>query len=164
MGQWEPSVGASNEWYTPSYVFDALGCRFDLDVAHPHGVRTHVPCDGYLSRDGLSTPWFGFIWMNPPFGGRNGLTPWLDQFFAHGNGVALVPDRTSAPWFRDAWRQADLVMFTPKIRFLRPDGSQGKCPSNGTALMAVGKRGCVALENAYRAGLGILARPEGLAA
>jgi hypothetical protein len=39
--------------------------------------------------------------MNPPFGGRNGLAPWLDKFFANGNGIALTPDRTSAPWWQD---------------------------------------------------------------
>ena len=25
----------SQEWYTPPYIFDALGCRFDLDPASP---------------------------------------------------------------------------------------------------------------------------------
>ncbi len=100
--------------------------------------------------------------MNPPFGGRNGIAPWLDRFFDHGNGIALSPDRTSAPWFFDAWRQADLVLFTPKIKFLRPDGSAGKSPSNGTALMAAGDRGVAALQRAARKGLGILALPIGI--
>ncbi len=36
MSHWEAS-GESNEWYTPKYIFDALGTRFDLDVAAPHG-------------------------------------------------------------------------------------------------------------------------------
>lgn len=158
MGVWEASAGASDEWYTPAYIFDALGCRFDLDVAAPVR-RTHVPCDGAICCDSLTSNWFGFVWMNPPFGGRNGLEPWLAKFFKHGNGIALTPDRTSAPWFRDAWSRADLVMFLPKVRFLRPDGSEGKQPGNGTALWAAGAQATVALSRAANAGLGILAMP-----
>ncbi len=158
MSHWE-TPGASNEWYTPRYVFDALDCRFDLDVAHPFGCETHVPAERFLSADSLESEWSGFVWMNPPFGGRNALTPWLDKFFAHGNGIALVPDRTSAPWFWDAWRQASAVLFTRKIRFLRPDGSEGVSPSNGTCLMAAGRRGRNALLRAERQGLGIFGHP-----
>ena len=164
MSHWE-TAGASDEWYTPAFVFEALGERFDLDVASPECVSlTHVPCSEWLFHDALNHPWFGFIWMNAPFGGRNSLEPWLDRFFAHGNGIALTPDRTSAPWFQDAWRKADAVLFTRKIRFLRPDGSEGKSPSNGTALMAAGHRAEVALRRAATAGLGILGRPERIAA
>jgi len=158
MSHWETS-GQSDEWYTPKFVFDALGCRFDLDVAHPLNVGTHVPADLWYANRGLESEWFGFVWMNPPFGGRNSLEPWLDKFFDHGDGIALTPDRTSAPWFQSAWPRADLVMFTRKIRFLRPDGTEGKSPSNGTALWAVGPRGFAALVKAFSSGLGILSLP-----
>lgn len=158
MSAWE-TPGASDEWYTPAYVFEALGCAFDLDVAHPSCVRTHVPAAAHFCERGLENGWFGFVWMNPPFGGRNSLGPWLEKFFAHGNGIALTPDRTSAPWFRAAWQYADAVLFTPKIRFLRPDGTEGKSPSNGTALWAAGDDAVKALERAASDGLGILARP-----
>jgi hypothetical protein len=33
MALHEQSVGATDEWFTPPYVFDALGCEFDMDVA-----------------------------------------------------------------------------------------------------------------------------------
>ena len=163
MAYWD-KPGASDEWYTPAHVFAALGCTFDLDVAHPANRRTHVPAARILSARGLEEPWTGFVWMNPPFGGRNALGPWLDRFFAHGDGIALTPDRTSAPWFRDAWMRADSVLFTPKLRFERPDGTQGMSPSNGTALFAAGDRGLRALVHAAGQGLGILACPITLAA
>ncbi len=156
MGYWN-TKGKSDKWYTPKHVFEALDCTFDLDVAAPEGF---VPADFFIFENSLTNRWNGFVWMNPPFGGRNGLVPWLKKFFDHGNGIALTPDRTSTPWFRDAWRKADAVLFTPKLRFIRPDGSEGKSPSNGTALFAAGERGTVALENASRAGLGILAIPK----
>ena len=158
MGAWEAS-GQSDEWFTPKFVFDALGCEFDLDVAAPNGGGDCVPAHLRYSRFGLQEPWFGFVWMNPPFGGRNALVPWLDKFFEHGCGIALTPDRTSAPWFWDAWARADLVMFTRKIRFIRPDGNEGKSPSCGTALWVVGDKAVSALHRAQAAGLGIVGSP-----
>lgn len=156
--------GKSDEWWTPPHVFDALGCRFDMDVAHPNVEEPVTPCDDFLFAGGLTTAWRGFVWMNPPFGGRNGIEPWLEHFFAHGNGIALTPDRTSAPWFQKAWRRADAVLFTPKLRFLRPNGTEGASPSNGTALFAAGGRAVAALDRARAAGLGILGWPERSAA
>ena len=60
------SHGESDEWYTPRYIFDALGERFDLDVACPSGGPRHVPTMAFLTEveDGLVQPWNGFIWMN----------------------------------------------------------------------------------------------------
>lgn len=159
MGYWD-RPGASDEWFTPPHIFRALGVRFDLDVAAPQDrTNIHVPADRFLTADGLTAPWSGFVWMNPPFGGRNGIEPWLDRFVEHGNGIALTPDRTSAPWFWRAWQRVDCAIFTRKIRFIRSDGSEGASPSNGTALLAIGDRGVAALVRASASGLGILSIP-----
>lgn len=158
MSAWE-SLGRSDEWYTPKYIFDALGASFDLDVSPARHGTSYVPAAKGCFTDGLVEDWRGFVWMNPPFGGRNALAPWLDRFFDHGNGVALTPDRTSAPWFRSAWASADAAMFLPKVRFLKPDGTEGKSPSTGTTLWAAGSQAIDALLRAERAGLGIMALP-----
>lgn len=156
MSYWE-TRGASNEWYTPAYLFDAMECQFDLDVAAPFPGPLHTPCEGWFYDRSLERIWAGFIWMNPPFGGRNGLVPWLDKFFRHGNGVALTPDRTSAPWWQDAALKADSILFVSgRVRFIRPDGSLGKSPSNGTSLFASGHRAEAALMKAAANGLGVL--------
>jgi hypothetical protein len=99
--------------------------------------------------------------MNPPFGGRNGVVPWLAKFIDHGNGIALTPDRTSAPWFQEAAKQMDAILFVaPKIRFERADGTTGDWPSTGTALMAIGDAGKAALIRAQALGrLGLLVVP-----
>lgn len=151
MSSWETS-GRSDEWYTPAFIFDALAVTFDLDVAAPEGGPLHVPCRRWIDKtqDGLKCDWWqGFVWMNPPFGGRNSLAPWLDKFFRHGNGIALTPDRTSAPWWQDAASSADAMLLTRgKIKFLRPDGSVGRSPGAGVTLWASGAEGCAALMRA----------------
>jgi len=161
MALHEQAVGATDEWYTPRHVFEAMRVRFDLDVAAPPGACPAGDfCEYELTFESLSRQWWGFVWMNPPFGGRNALDPWLKKFFAHGEGVALVPDRTSAPWWQDYAPRADLILFVrKKLRFLRPDGTEGASPAQGTTLLAAGPRGCVALRNAARAGLGLLLEP-----
>lgn len=162
MSHWE-TLGASDEWFTPAAVFEALGCNFDQDVAHPGRTDfCRVPAATIITANSLDQPWSGFVWMNPPFGGRNGITPWLDKFIAHGNGIALTPDRTSAPWFQAALPAMDAVLFTRKIRFIRPDGTEGKSPSNGTALMAIGPEGIAALLRAEAARFGVLSMPRSI--
>lgn len=155
-------VGASDEWYTPPYVFDALGCSFDVDVASPgQSVTPWIPASYFVQACSLGTAWEGFAWMNPPFGGRNGLVPWLTKFFEHGNGIALTPDRTSAPWWQQFAPRADLILFTAgKIKFIGVDGKPGQSPADGTSLMAVGPRAANALRRASLCGLGFLTIPS----
>jgi len=162
MALHEQSVGKTDEWYTPKYVFDALGCEFDTDVASPED-RTHccVPAKEFILRDSLTTPWKGFVWMNPPFGGRNALHLWLDKFFCHRNGIALVPDRTSAPWWQEHVPKSDAVLFVKKkIQFIGADGAPGKSPAQGTCLLASGGKAVDALAGARWAGLGVLFQPD----
>ena len=147
--------GQSDEWYTPAYVFNALGERFDLDVAAPRLGPRHVPANDWHcdTTDGLTAPWNGFVWMNPPFGHQSAKRAWLGRFFDHGNGIALLPDRTSAPWWQEYAPRASAVLFiAPKVKFERPDGTIGEQPGTGTTLFAAGDRARSALMRAYSLG------------
>lgn len=140
MSDWE-TAGKSDEWYTPKFIFDAIPSAFCLDVAAPVEGPRYVPCQSWIHEHSLSCNWEGFVWMNPPFGGRNGIEPWLDKFFAHGDGIALTPDRTSAPWWQDAAMKTDgMLLMRGKPKFERPDGSIGKSPGHGVTLWAAGPR------------------------
>lgn len=162
MALHEQCVGATNEWYTPPHVFDALGCSFDMDVASPgQYVTPWIPAEDFLTFKGIERGWRGFVWMNPPFGARNGIVPWLEKFFMHGNGIALTPDRTSAPWWQRFAGQAHKVLFiAPKLKFIGADGLPGTSPAQGTSLMAVGPRGVASLHRAADNGLGVLMAPQ----
>lgn len=166
MALHEQSIGATEEWYTPPHVFAALGCDFGVDVASPGAEVTHwIPARRFIKDGSLERDWsdFGFIWMNPPFGGRNGLIPWLVKFFTHGDGIALVPDRTSAPWWQRFARQADAILFvSPKLKFIGADGKPGESPAQGTSLFAAGERAIDALNMAQSRRLGLLMHPSDL--
>ena len=149
MGAYE-AAGVSDEWYTPRYIFEAIGLEFDLDVAAPRLGPRHVPCMEWFcdTQDGLAQTWEGLVWMNPPFGHQSTKRKWLKKFFEHGNGIALLPDRTSAPWWQEFAPLADVVLFVaPKVKFERPNGSIGESPGTGTTLFAAGEQAAKALLN-----------------
>jgi hypothetical protein len=163
MAHREQCVGKTDEWYTPPHVFDAMGVPFDMDVASPgQHVTPWIPAREFITYGSLDTPWCGAVWMNPPFGGRNGLVPWLDKFVSHADGVCLVPDRTSAPWWQTFARKVGLILFcAPKIKFIGAAGFPLGVPAQGTCLFSVGARGAQALRNAQSNGLGFLMKSEG---
>jgi hypothetical protein len=67
MALHEQSVGATDEWFTPPYVFDALGCEFDMNVTSPgQDLTPWIPARRFVTCHGLAAPWSGFVWMNPP--------------------------------------------------------------------------------------------------
>jgi hypothetical protein len=139
MAAHELSVGQSDEWYTPPEIFKAIGLQFTLDVASPgRDVVPWVPAKYCISENSLEENWFGRVWMNPPFGGRNAYLPWAEKFVQHGNGIALAPDRTSAPWWQWLAHRVDGIFFlAPKVKFIRPDGTRGEAPGTGTCLFSL---------------------------
>ena len=54
MALQEQSVGATDEWYTPRYIFTALGCTFDVDVASPgQDVTPWIPAKAFITSNSL---------------------------------------------------------------------------------------------------------------
>jgi DNA N-6-adenine-methyltransferase (Dam) len=76
VAEHEPSIGQSDDWYTPPEIFEALPLEFDLDPCSP-GPAHWVPARQVFTKqdDGLAQSWSGLVFMNPPFGGRNGHFP-----------------------------------------------------------------------------------------
>jgi hypothetical protein len=141
MAEHEPCIRASNDWYTPPEIFEALGLEFDLDPCSP-GAGHWVPAQKIYTEadDGLQQPWEGLVFMNPPFGTRNGHVPWLRKFLDHGNGIAIVRAYTSSAWFHEYAVKADTMLFPRgKPKFIRPDGSIGTAPGHGIVLLGLGE-------------------------
>ena len=81
---------SSNDFYTPAWIFEAMGIDFDLDVASPPQGVPWIPTKRFYTQldDGLTSPWTGNVWMNPPF---KKVTPWVEKFIDHNQGIALLP-------------------------------------------------------------------------
>ena len=94
--------GRTDCWLTPPEIIEALG-PFDLDpCAAPGQPWTTAEHQYAPPQDGLQLPWFGRVWLNPPYGQQTGL--WLDRLSRYGNGVALVFARTeTAMFFEHVW-------------------------------------------------------------
>lgn len=81
---------------TPPWVIQELG-SIDLDPCA--GVNTYIGRTNWaIERDenGLDRDWFGFVYCNPPFSQKE---VWAVKMIKHGNGILVLPERGSAPWF-----------------------------------------------------------------
>lgn len=113
-------AATSDDCYTPRWVFDAMGLRFDLDVAAPVGGPWHVPCDRYYTAadDGLVQPWDGLIWCNPPF---SRFMPWAERWAEHSAGAIMGLVQPLNHYLAAVFDAADAVTFV-HCEFARPGG------------------------------------------
>lgn len=82
--------------HTPPDIIKALG-KFDLDpCAGEHTKIGKVNLWDGRGENGLEYVWNGFVFCNPPFSEKE---IWGEKMIKHGNGILLLPERGSAPWF-----------------------------------------------------------------
>lgn len=145
----EQPWGDSREWMTPPELFDALGIRFDIDVASPMaGPNPAVPADRFYTprENGLMQTWTGRIWCNPPYGPPG--VAFVDRMIFHRNGMLLLPSRTETRAYQRAAAAADAVCFLrDRLWFTRADGHRGRA-SFGSTLFAFGAECADALRRA----------------
>ena len=126
-----------DEWYTPKWLFDALGLQFSIDVCAPDDL-THVttPADKYYTPtdNGLIRPWQGTIWCNPPY---SNPAPWALQCVAHGDGLLLTHIPMNAEWCIHVWNVCSGIRLFQAIEFVRPDGKTQR-PGSWLQLAAFG--------------------------
>ena len=139
-----PLATSSDDYYTPKWVFDALGLQFDIDVASPVGGISWIPAKRYFTQydDGLAQDWGGSkVWMNPPY---SKPAPWIDKWLENGNGVCLLAASRSYS-FLSLWANCDALLFLPLLKFVTGMGKQAGIYMP-TVLAAIGAENVVALK------------------
>ena len=96
---------ATDNWSTPQDFFDKLNdeFHFTLDVC---ADENNHKCEHYYTKeiDGLSRPWIGTVWCNPPYGRKIGewvRRAYLSSQIGSATVVMLLPARTDTRWFHD---------------------------------------------------------------
>ena len=94
--------------------------------------------------DGLSRPWAGRVWLNPPYA-AGVVDRFVEKLVGHVEAgdvraaVLLVHARTDAGWFHRAAGASDCVCLTRgRVSFLRPDGDDPGAPTTGSAFFYFG--------------------------
>ena len=127
------------EWLTPPEIIAALG-PFDLDPCSPvirpwPTAETHFT----IEDNGLIKPWFGRVWLNPPYGTETGK--WLRRMKSHGNGIVLIFARTETRTFHEyVFGVADALLWIKgRLTFYNADGSKPQnCGGAPSVLIAYG--------------------------
>lgn len=140
----------NNEWYTPAEIVEAardvLGV-IDLDPASSDAANAIVKAATYytIADDGLSKPWLGRVWMNPPY--ETGL---IEKFTARlrecfdadevSEAIVLVNNATETRWFQNLAASASMLcLVTGRIRFWS-ETKETASPLQGQAILYFGVR------------------------
>lgn len=146
-----PADKESNEYATPRKITRNIaetlpteGDKFDLDAASGAEDEPHAHDRYTIEDDGLTTPWHGWVWCNPPWSspandGRM-KTAWLRRAVAHVDRenvdgvVMLLPDDCTPAWFTKYGSTCDYLTFAGRIQYEGADRN----PAFGSMLMTWG--------------------------
>ena len=131
----ETSVGKRNEWQTPEHWLDRVRKvlkTIDLDPATTRKANESVQAEFIYTKedDGLTRPWFGNCFCNPPYGAGL-IRPFCEKMVAEWTRtpppsrmsamISLTNSDTSTKWTRMLFESAFAACFPHKrLSFIDP--------------------------------------------
>jgi hypothetical protein len=142
-GMLEPPKSSS--WMTPRYIVDGvieIMDEIDIDPCSNSLSSPNVPAKIVYTEkeDGLTKPWNGRIYMNPPYGGeiRKWAKKWYHEY-KEGRmdmGIALVAARTDTRWWKYFNDTASAACFVSgRIKFISSNGLSSGSPTFPSVLV-----------------------------
>jgi len=122
----------TEEWYTPREIVDrvrsVLG-SIALDPASHPIPQAWIRAERYFTKDddGLSKPWFGPVFLNPPYG-RSNAGRWAAKLIGEyragrvEQAVLLVNTMIGYTWYRSIWRSFPICITDDRLSFVPPNG------------------------------------------
>lgn len=119
----------SDEWYTPNsllnILYESIDDIFDLDPCSPTRNAEKAPVKArkhYTQKnDGLSLPWHGVVFMNPPYSDVSTWTKKAMESTEAGQAktvIGLVPARTDTRWWNNHCAgKADILFLQGRLKF-----------------------------------------------
>ena len=130
-------------WSSPPDLVAALALElhgFDLDPAasdEAHCAPTYYTPSSGAGRGGLRLPWWGRVWLNPPWVRTDPIGPWLAKAWREVETgrcelvCGLIPARTDTSWWHD------FVAKAAEVRFIRGRLKYGNGPNSAPFPSAV---------------------------
>ncbi len=112
----------SDEWYTPPHIIRAARAvmgSIDLDPASIATANTTVQAARFYDADGLTRPWAGNVWLNPPYSHVKVWTRRLVDAYVNAEinqALYLVAARPGAQWFRPLYSYS-ICFVSGRLRF-----------------------------------------------
>ena len=139
---------AGDGWGTPRWLVEPLSESlggFDLDPASGAEPVPYARHRYTVEDDGLSLPWRGRVWLNPPYG-RSANPKWADKVTEEAardeveSITALVPASTDRIWFFENYMRADYLTFIKRrIKFIEDGGESEKEATFPSAIVSFGE-------------------------
>ena len=113
----------SEEWYTPPKIIElSLKVLGEIDLDPCSDAGSNIPATNRFTKedDGLTKPWAGHVYMNPPYG--RAIVGWAEKLceeYARGSvtsAIALVPARVDTDWFR-LFRDFAVCFIDGRLKF-----------------------------------------------
>jgi hypothetical protein len=117
---------ARNDWHSPPEIVEAARAAMgsiDLDPASCAAANAIIHAEKFytVKDDGLRQPWFGRVWLNPPYGrhAKKFVRRFAELFGQGAIEQGIVPlsvGHTSTQWFDDALGHLRHSTFTRRGR------------------------------------------------
>ncbi len=136
----------SVEWYTPQEwtdrARDVMG-GIDLDPASNPKAQSWIQATTYytIHDGGLSKPWYGRVWLNPPY---SRALPWVNKLITSYDArdvtqaIILVKSASETEWFRELSARFPRAEPKGRMEFIDTEGNPGTSPAHGNTFFYLG--------------------------
>ena len=137
----------TTEWYTPPWLIElakeVLGA-FELDPASAPMPQTWIQASRFYTKEenGLSLPWHGRVWLNPPFDNSAIWARVLINEYLAGNvhsAILLINSNLGYKWYEEIWEKWLCCCLRERVAFVNETGWSGAAAKRAQTIVYLGQ-------------------------